>query len=213
MESTAVTKVCPKCGTEKPASEFGKANRRDGLRSYCKECEKARKTADLSRIKEEIYNRLGHVCCHCGFADKRALQIDHVNGGGNKEHKEITNAYCFLKKVAYDTSGSYQLLCANCNWIKRMERREHALDKKISDEGMRKIKEANEGKVVSIETRQKMSDSHKGQTPWNKGELTEAQKILMHETALKREAARTPEQRSASAAKREANKREKRLAA
>ncbi len=213
MEITVQAKVCPKCGAEKAASEFGKAKRRDGLRSYCKECEKKRQSADIAKVKQEVYSKLGQVCRHCGFADKRALQIDHVNGGGNKEHKEISNAYSFLKKVATDATGSYQLLCANCNWIKRAEQREHNRENKISVAGMQKIFDANEGKVVSIETRQKMSDSHKGQTPWNKGELTEAQKILMHETALKREAARTPEQRSASAAKREANKREKRLAA
>jgi hypothetical protein len=31
-----------------------------------------------------------------------------------------------LKKVLADTTGSYQLLCANCNWIKKSENNEHA---------------------------------------------------------------------------------------
>lgn len=32
------TKVCRKCGQEKPYSEFHKGANKDGLSSYCKEC-------------------------------------------------------------------------------------------------------------------------------------------------------------------------------
>lgn len=37
MEETT-TKVCRKCGQEKPDSEFYKGANKDGLSSYCKEC-------------------------------------------------------------------------------------------------------------------------------------------------------------------------------
>jgi hypothetical protein len=46
-----------------------------------------------------------------------------VNGGGGKERKVIANQTSFLRKVLEDPTG-YQLLCANCNWIKRHERHE-----------------------------------------------------------------------------------------
>jgi hypothetical protein len=46
------------------------------------------------------------------------LQIDHVNGNGSKERKNITLSL-FLKKVLADKEGNYQLLCANCNFIKK----------------------------------------------------------------------------------------------
>jgi hypothetical protein len=58
-----------------------------------------------------------------GCTDERALQIDHVNGGGTKEKKTISRI-AFLRKVLSDVSHTYQLLCANCNWIKRHEKNE-----------------------------------------------------------------------------------------
>lgn len=65
----------------------------------------------------------GCVCGKCGFADVRALQIDHVNGGGGIERAAIRSRDTFYKKVIADSDG-YQLLCANCNWIKRAENNE-----------------------------------------------------------------------------------------
>jgi polyribonucleotide nucleotidyltransferase len=73
------------------------------------------------RLKDAIFDILGRKCVHCGFSDMRALQLDHVNGGGGKERK-INNGQIrylmILKKLAED-SKEYQILCANCNWIKR----------------------------------------------------------------------------------------------
>jgi len=58
----------------------------------------------------------------CGFDDVRALQIDHVNGGGVAETKGMS------RRVFYERIRThrieYQVLCANCNWIKRAERGE-----------------------------------------------------------------------------------------
>lgn len=53
-----------------------------------------------------------------GCSDKRCLQIDHVFGGGVQERKKLGSKARYLK-VLNDQSGVYQLLCANCNWIKR----------------------------------------------------------------------------------------------
>lgn len=163
------TKPCPKCCLEKPVARFAKANRRDGLRSWCKDCEKVYFNEKKNALKEAVYDKLGHVCCKCGFADKRALQIDHVNGGGNQEHKQVKNAFTFLNKVLADTNGTYQILCANCNWIKRMERREHPKNHGPSEEARQRMSEQMRNRVVSDETRKKQSDSHLGQVPWNKG--------------------------------------------
>ncbi len=59
-----------------------------------------------------------------GCTDFRALQFDHVKGGGTQERK-ITSYYEGLcKDVISDITGKYQLLCANCNWIKAFEKRE-----------------------------------------------------------------------------------------
>jgi hypothetical protein len=75
----------------------------------------------------ELYTLLGGKCAHCGFSDIRVLQIDHVNGGGQKERKSFSCYYLFLCHVlekVKNGSKDYQLLCANCNWIKRWEKKE-----------------------------------------------------------------------------------------
>ena len=76
-------------------------------------------------LRDQVFQKLGNRCCKCGFSDSRAFQIDHVFGGGNQEHiKFRTSRNLYLKKVLTDNEGLYQLLCANCNWIKRHENRE-----------------------------------------------------------------------------------------
>ncbi len=73
------------------------------------------------KLRQQVIAHLGGKCKRCGFCDWRALQIDHVEGGGNKELKAITSRRAYYRKVLADVSGLYQLLCANCNWIKRYE--------------------------------------------------------------------------------------------
>lgn len=69
---------------------------------------------------------LGNKCCKCGFDDIRALQIDHINGGGGKEIKSRGhyNMYKDIIETPLLSYSKYQLLCANCNWIKRYKNNE-----------------------------------------------------------------------------------------
>ena len=78
------------------------------------------------KVREEMFQVLGNECIKCGFSDRRALQIDHINGGGIKERRK-GNTRRFHSKVLKSVKKGdkkYQLLCANCNWIKRFERKE-----------------------------------------------------------------------------------------
>jgi hypothetical protein len=75
------------------------------------------------KLRKAVVSFLGGKCARCNFSDERALQIDHVNGGGKQELKKI-HGIPYLKKVLNDKTGAYQLLCANCNWIKRFENNE-----------------------------------------------------------------------------------------
>lgn len=80
------------------------------------------------KLKNEIFKLLGNQCTHCKIKDKQVLQIDHVYGGGNKERKAIGNPISYYKKILEKIkfgSQDYQLLCANCNIIKRIERKEY----------------------------------------------------------------------------------------
>ena len=77
--------------------------------------------------RTECLDLMGNKCLRCGFSDKRALQIDHINGGGSKERKILKHGEVFIKKVISSLikkTNEYQLLCANCNWIKRFENNE-----------------------------------------------------------------------------------------
>ncbi len=76
------------------------------------------------RIRQRLLDILGRKCVQCGFTDWRALQVDHVNGDGRRERIQLNNVSKLFHAVLADP-GRYQLLCANCNWIKRYEQGEH----------------------------------------------------------------------------------------
>ena len=74
-----------------------------------------------------VIEALGGKCVRCGFNDPRALQVDHINGGGVKELRAIANKLKYNRMViesVKNKKGKYQLLCANCNWIKKSENKE-----------------------------------------------------------------------------------------
>lgn len=81
----------------------------------------------LEAQKADTYLAMGNKCCQCKFADKRCLQIDHVNGNGKIDKTRTSNRLQYLKHVKQsflNKENKYQLLCANCNWIKRHTNKE-----------------------------------------------------------------------------------------
>jgi hypothetical protein len=68
----------------------------------------------------------GGCCERCGFTDVRALQIDHVNGGGVAERKKRGPAMILTDLWKPGARKKYQVLCANCNQIKRVEEKEYS---------------------------------------------------------------------------------------
>ena len=93
----------------------------------------------MALYKVKIFELLGNKCAKCGETDWRLLQIDHVNGGGTRERKlgvkegskRGNSAYHHIWKeiVKEGKKDKYQLLCANCNWLKRYERDELTRDR------------------------------------------------------------------------------------
>ena len=72
------------------------------------------------KIRNAAIGLLGGKCKRCGMADPRCLQIDHISGGGSKERKAIGHRG-MCNKIIEGKAAEYQLLCSNCNWIKRFE--------------------------------------------------------------------------------------------
>src|SRR3990167_695336 len=87
----------------------------------------------MGRFK--ILSKLGNQCAKCGINDERLLQIDHINNDGanhrkefipikwhnNKRKREPSNVDYYKKIIESINKNEcrFQLLCANCNWLKR----------------------------------------------------------------------------------------------
>ena len=88
-------------------------------------------------IRERVVKELGGRCndpeCKWvgldgehGCDDIRCLQVDHRRGNGHRSALISGNTYQHYKEMLgdLDKQEKYQVLCANCNWIKRKENRE-----------------------------------------------------------------------------------------
>jgi len=140
--------LCRCCKEYKPIFEFSKnKNTKTGHYIYCRECiskkyflklnkeqperiryKEGRRPVKARTIRTKIVDLLGAKCCRCGFSDVRALQIDHVLGNGCKERKTMSQSKLYGKIYNLIATkkdfGRYQILCANCNWIKKHENKE-----------------------------------------------------------------------------------------
>lgn len=116
-----------------PSSEKRKEIYRKSNKKYYSRNKDKLVTTRKNRRQEwrmELLALFGNKCNRCGFSDRRALQIDHINGGGTKENRSMhgtQRSRYFLIQAEEDIEtflSKYQLLCANCNWIKRYENNE-----------------------------------------------------------------------------------------
>ena len=93
-------------------------------------------------IRKELIYLMGGKCAVCGFEDYRALQIDHVNSDGSSHREKMYgNIVAYHKEIRESVisgEGRFQILCANCNWIKRHDLEEHAKRKDLTPHGFSK---------------------------------------------------------------------------
>lgn len=108
--------------------------------AYMREWRRKHRQSERNRVlkwnqnrKDLAYKKLGNRCASStcswknvdgtfGCTDRRCLNVDHINGDGAVERKFAQST--LYKLVLNDTENRYQLLCCNCNWIKRHERGE-----------------------------------------------------------------------------------------
>ena len=108
------------------------AERRNNLEKKRRANELRRLSYPLKKLEleEHLFAILGHKCATCGFSDRRALQVDHIKGGSYR-YKQAGNSLSrrwyfvrLLRLPVDELRRKYQILCANCNWIKRSESKE-----------------------------------------------------------------------------------------
>lgn len=98
------------------------AHRRANRERYieiCRDFRRRRKIEVLQHYSPSLQ------CQRCGFNDVRALSIDHTEGGGHQHRRSIGGQECFyywLKRNGFPPG--FQVLCMNCQFIKRDERHE-----------------------------------------------------------------------------------------
>jgi hypothetical protein len=90
---------------------------RERMAAYDRSYSKNRRSAR----RQKTIALLGGKCIRCGFDDWRALQVDHINGGGTRERLSTNSMDKYYRDILEAPPGKYQLLCANCNQIKRYE--------------------------------------------------------------------------------------------
>ncbi len=120
-----ITKICYECYIEKPFEAFSIDKLSpDGLLRRCREC-CTKKQKDLII---ECYRVLAlekgfsEPCCiWCKEHDITVLNIDHINNDGYKTRGTSGN-WLYRKIIRNDLQQNinYQLLCANCNYIKKI---------------------------------------------------------------------------------------------
>lgn len=113
-------KTCIRCGKNKDEFEFIQTITNP---DWCHSCTKEYHREYHGKLRLDVIKGLGGKCVRCGFSDLRALQIDHINGGGSQDRKNIgtRQLYGWIIKNIIDAKEKYQILCANCNWIKKYE--------------------------------------------------------------------------------------------
>ena len=88
---------------------------------HVKQLQAIRRRKEKDEIRSELIKILGAKCSNCGHLDIRVLQFDHIKGGGEKHRREFSHRNQYLKCLLKNTH-IVQLLCANCNFLKRMQK-------------------------------------------------------------------------------------------
>jgi len=98
--------------------------KRRNMRKYRKENpEKYRKQSRKAKekIRKKMFEMYGDKCVLCGFQDKRALTLDHINNNGAEERKKIGMRGPYYRAIKEYLPDEYRILCMNCRFIERIK--------------------------------------------------------------------------------------------
>lgn len=144
MKTAIENKICTRCKTVKPVSDFYKNSRSSTnfktqtYRAWCKECinEQNRNTPRTKERRKATYKRhynsrqkwlrelKSNPCTDCGQTfDPVCMHFDHLPGF--KKLHNISIVIYQNKQATIDELKKCELVCANCHAIRTKERREH----------------------------------------------------------------------------------------
>ena len=130
-------KTCSKCNIKKPLNDFYKnlKNKKTGLSTWCKECQKSDKKVDYQKNKDRYLStvfknskwfmelKTGLKCNRCGFDHPAALDFHHLNPNEKEFSISMNKTYYKNNKEALlEEIKKCEVLCANCHRI------EHAVN-------------------------------------------------------------------------------------
>lgn len=143
----SVTKLCRKCGDEKPIDQFNWKDKKKGKRqTQCKACHAAYRRQHYQDNKEKYkekarrWNRenmeeyrmkmrryvfdylLGHPCVDCGETNPIVLDFDHVRGEKIMEISVMLGSMAKLERIQAEIDKC-DVRCANCHRIKTAKQR------------------------------------------------------------------------------------------
>jgi hypothetical protein len=121
------SKICKKCGLEKPINKFRIRRGVNGLFADNK-CLACRARMENSRLRLEMIEALGGKCACCGEDHPQFLTLEHVQGGrhfygkryGRGEGYQQSSTYMEMaraKREGWDRTR-WECLCMNCNFAK-----------------------------------------------------------------------------------------------
>ncbi len=86
---------------------------------------------NITQKRIDLINVLGGIICsnkNCLVTNRcrdiRCLQIDHIDGGGTGETRNYSKFLMYYLQNKSEAKQKLQVLCANCNWIKKHENKE-----------------------------------------------------------------------------------------
>jgi hypothetical protein len=82
------------------------------------------------KLRMSVFEALGgQRCVRCGYdTDMRVLHFDHKHGGGLAEKRRLGVVAMYHRMIEHP--DDYQVLCANCNWIKKFDNNEMSVKRK-----------------------------------------------------------------------------------
>lgn len=102
--------------------------RRDNLAKLCRKNSQyvATHKAEIRRNQKQyqinrriqVFDHYGHRCVCCGETTPAFLEIDHINGSGNKHRREVGCANMYVWLIKHNYPKGFQVLCSNCNKAK-----------------------------------------------------------------------------------------------